>query len=57
MNYCAMILLYVALGSGLLGFGGLAYTTAGLAQGMFFISLLAFVVIAAIKLMQTNRDL
>lgn len=44
MLYWALVFLVVALVSGLLGFGGLASTAAGIAQVLFGIFLIIFLV-------------
>ena len=44
MLYWAFVFLVIALFAGLLGFGGLASTAAGIAQVLFFIFLVIFAV-------------
>ena len=44
MLYWAFVFLVIALVAGLLGFGGVASTAAGIAQALFFVFLIIFVV-------------
>ena len=44
MLYWAFVFLVIALVAGLLGFGGLASTAGGIAQVLFFIFLVIFVI-------------
>ncbi len=44
MLYWAFVFLVVALVGGLLGFGGVASTAASIAQALFFVFLIVFVV-------------
>lgn len=44
MLYWALVFFVVSLVSGLFGFGGLAYTTAGVAQVIFYVFVTFFVV-------------
>ncbi len=44
MLYWAFVFLVVALVAGLLGFGGVASTAASIAQALFFVFLIVFVV-------------
>ena len=43
MLYYALVFLVVALGAGVLGFGGIAGAAAGIAKILFFLFLLLFV--------------
>jgi uncharacterized membrane protein YtjA (UPF0391 family) len=44
MLYWAVVFLIIALVAGLLGFGGVASTAAGIAQVLFFVFLIVFAV-------------
>jgi len=51
MLYWAAIFLVVALVAGVLGFGGIAATSAGIARVLFGIFLILFLVTAVLQLM------
>jgi uncharacterized membrane protein YtjA (UPF0391 family) len=55
MLYYALIFFIVALIAGALGFGGIASATAGIAQILFFIFLIGFVVTLVIHLLSGRR--
>ena len=55
MLYYALIFFIVAIIAGALGFGGIASATAGIAQILFFIFLIGFVVTLIIHLLSGRR--
>jgi uncharacterized membrane protein YtjA (UPF0391 family) len=55
MLYYALIFFIVALIAGALGFGGIASATAGIAQILFFIFLIGFVVTLVMHLLSGRR--
>jgi uncharacterized membrane protein YtjA (UPF0391 family) len=55
MLYYALIFFIVALIAGALGFGGIASATAGIAQILFFIFLIGFVVTLIMHLLSGRR--
>jgi len=55
MLYWALIFLVVALVAGLLGFGGVASTSMGIAQILFFIFLVLFLVMLVANLLRGGR--
>lgn len=56
MLYWALVFLVVALVAGLLGFGGVASASIGIAQILFFIFLILFLVTLAINLLRSDRS-
>jgi uncharacterized membrane protein YtjA (UPF0391 family) len=55
MLYYALIFFIVAIIAGALGFGGIASATAGIAQILFFIFLIGFVVTLVMHLLSGRR--
>jgi uncharacterized membrane protein YtjA (UPF0391 family) len=55
MLYYALIFFIVAIIAGALGFGGIATATAGIAQILFFIFLIGFVVTLVMHLLSGRR--
>jgi uncharacterized membrane protein YtjA (UPF0391 family) len=55
MLYYALIFFIVAIIAGALGFGGIASATAGIAQILFFIFLIGFVVTLIMHLLSGRR--
>jgi uncharacterized membrane protein YtjA (UPF0391 family) len=55
MLYYALIFFIVAIIAGALGFGGIASATAGIAQILFFLFLIGFVVMLILHLFSGRR--
>jgi uncharacterized membrane protein YtjA (UPF0391 family) len=56
MLYWAVVFLVVALVAGLLGFGGVASASMGIAQILFFIFLVLFLVMLVANLLRSGRS-
>lgn len=53
MLYWALVFFVVALGAGVFGFGGIASASAGIAQILFFLFLILFVVTLIARLVRS----
>ena len=55
MLYWALVFLVIALVAGLLGFGGVAAASMGIAQILFFVFLVLFLVMLVANLLRSGR--